>query len=88
MIIKSIQKWFFNRRAKRLDKALGFAIERANILRKAKGRAVVCSYCGKLMPIWEAGVIYDIKENRLTYHHDECFYANEHVSDKMPEEFK
>ena len=65
-------------RMQRFDNALEVCANRANELFKAKGAAVICSYCGKMMPKADAYTIYDIAKNELTYHHDECFQLYEH----------
>jgi hypothetical protein len=83
--MNKLLQWFYNRRAKRFGDALSAELNKANVIHKAKGETVICSYCGQLLKKSEACAIYDIDEKTLTYHHDKCFYANEHVSDKMPE---
>ena len=58
---------------KRFDKQLEKVRQKAQKEYDKKQDTVVCEYCGKLLPKQEAGCIYDIKKNEMTYHHDECF---------------
>lgn len=74
-----------NKRLKKFDDTMGVCVDRATELyNEAKGATVICSYCGKLMLKANAGVIYDIAKNELTYNHDECFNLYEHVSNEEP----
>jgi hypothetical protein len=62
---------------KRFDDGLAIAAERATELFNQKGQAVVCVYCGKLLPKSEAAYVYVIAENRGEYSHEECFQKYE-----------
>lgn len=81
-ILDKIKAWVGIRR---FDSDLDVAEKRANKLNTAKGNTVVCSYCGGLLLKSEAGLIYDLTRDSVTYHHEECFQKYEHPNDNKLE---
>ena len=62
---------------KKFDKQIEKIRKQAQELYNGKQDVVVCEYCGNLLSKSEAGCIYDIEKNEMTYHHEECFYKYE-----------
>jgi hypothetical protein len=82
--MKKLISYFSKTRNKKFNDGLEEAQNRANKLHDKKGNAVVCIYCGKLLDKKEASIVYDISKDVMEYSHEDCWQANNEVSDTPP----
>jgi RNase P subunit RPR2 len=76
--------WFSKLRNNKYFKSMEDLTKKSNELYNKKFQTVVCVYCGQLLPKNEAAVVFDIEKGENEYSHEECWNANNIVSDKPP----
>jgi hypothetical protein len=82
--MKRLIDYFSTIRNKKFNHDLETVQDIANNLHNQKSNAVVCIYCGKLLDKKESAIVYDITNNVMEYSHEDCWEANNEVSDEMP----
>jgi hypothetical protein len=80
----NLSKLFPTIRNKKFNNGLEEAVIKSNKIHSKKSNAVVCIYCGKWLEKDEAAAVYDIEKTIMEYSHEECWQANNEVSDTMP----
>ena len=68
-----LPNWLIKLLNRSFERGMETALKRANKLHSKKGTTVVCAYCGGLLPKSEAGSVFDLEANEITYCHEACF---------------